>query len=49
MYKMLPNAHLHLYPDSGHGFLYQYAEHFASLINSFCADEHLGGAKGSKL
>lgn len=28
-------AQLHLYPDSGHGFLYQYAAHFASLINSF--------------
>ncbi|KAK3937432.1 putative aminoacrylate hydrolase-like protein [Diplogelasinospora grovesii] len=35
MYKLLPNAHLHLYPDSGHGFLYQYADHFTALINMF--------------
>ncbi|KAF4124755.1 alpha/beta hydrolase fold [Geosmithia morbida] len=37
MWKMLRHAgaHLHLYPDSGHGFLYQYAGHFAKLINDF--------------
>ena len=28
-------AQLHLYPDSGHGFLYQYAPQFAKLVNSF--------------
>ncbi len=41
MYKMLPNAHLHLYPDSGHGFLYQYSAHFAELIHQFLEDRHL--------
>ncbi|KAK7513207.1 Alpha/Beta hydrolase protein [Phyllosticta citriasiana] len=28
-------AHLHLFPQSGHGFLYQYAEDFARLVNVF--------------
>ncbi|KAK8152458.1 Alpha/Beta hydrolase protein [Phyllosticta citrichinensis] len=28
-------AHLHLFPDSGHGFLYQYAEMFARLVHDF--------------
>lgn len=37
MWKMLSHAdaQLHLYPDSGHGFLYQYAQDFARLINQF--------------
>lgn len=35
MYKNLPNAQLHLYPDCGHGFLYQYAEQFSKLVNDF--------------
>nr|CAD70723.1 conserved hypothetical protein [Neurospora crassa] len=42
MYKTLPNAYLHLYPDSGHGFLYQYADHFSSLVNLFLDGEKLG-------
>ena len=29
------DAHLHLYPDSGHGFLDEYHEHFARLVNEF--------------
>ena len=29
------NGQLHLFPDSGHGFLYQYADQFTSLINTF--------------
>jgi dipeptidyl aminopeptidase/acylaminoacyl peptidase len=32
-------AQLHLYPDSGHGFLYQYARQFANLVNDFLDDE----------
>lgn len=43
MYKTLPNAYLHLYPDSGHGFLYQCADHFSSLINLFLDGEQSGG------
>ncbi|KAF2261023.1 alpha/beta-hydrolase [Lojkania enalia] len=35
------NAQLHLFPDSGHGFLYQYAAQFTKLINDFLDDEHL--------
>ncbi|KAI5463899.1 Alpha/Beta hydrolase protein [Mariannaea sp. PMI_226] len=37
MFKKLVNAeaHLHLYPDSGHGFLNEYADQFSSLVNSF--------------
>ncbi|KAL1612838.1 hypothetical protein SLS60_001068 [Paraconiothyrium brasiliense] len=35
------NAQLHLYPDSGHGFLYQYATHFSKLVNGFLDDASL--------
>jgi pimeloyl-ACP methyl ester carboxylesterase len=37
MYKKLSRAkaQLHLYPDSGHGFLWQYAEEFSTLVNNF--------------
>jgi len=31
----IPNAHLHIYPNAGHGFLYQYATLFAQHINLF--------------
>jgi pimeloyl-ACP methyl ester carboxylesterase len=33
--QMLPNARLKLFPDSGHGFLYQFAEEFADDVNRF--------------
>ncbi|KAK7414641.1 hypothetical protein QQX98_006498 [Neonectria punicea] len=41
MWKMLnkANAQLHLFPDSGHGFLFQYAEEFSKLINDFLDQE----------
>ena len=37
LYKKLVNAepHLHLYPDSSHGFLDEYHEHFSMLVNTF--------------
>lgn len=40
LWKKLINsdASLHLYPDSGHGFLDDYNEHFAGLVNSFLDD-----------
>jgi len=45
---ILPYAHLHIYPNSGHGFLYQYAELFASHVNLFLdGDEQIG--EGSDL
>jgi pimeloyl-ACP methyl ester carboxylesterase len=31
----LPNATLKIYPDAGHGFLFQYAEDFAAEVNKF--------------
>ena len=31
----IPNAHLILYPRAGHGFLWQYAELYATHINMF--------------
>jgi len=31
----LPNAKLVIYPDSGHGFLFQYAPEFAQQVNAF--------------
>lgn len=33
--QILPNAHLHIYPNSGHGFLYQHAELFAKHVDLF--------------
>ncbi len=37
MWKKLSSlgAQLHLYPDSGHGFLFQNAGPFSALINTF--------------
>ena len=37
LWQMLVNseAHLHMYPDSGHGFLNEYHQHFAGLVNAF--------------
>lgn len=35
MAQRLPNAELLLYPDAGHGFLFQYAERFASRVHEF--------------
>lgn len=33
--QKLPDARLKLFPDSGHGFLYQFAEEFAGDVNVF--------------
>jgi len=33
--KRLPGAHLHIYPDTGHGFLFEYAALFAQHIILF--------------
>jgi pimeloyl-ACP methyl ester carboxylesterase len=33
--KHLPNAHLSIYPDAGHGFLFQYAVTFGTQVNTF--------------
>ncbi|KAL7953578.1 Alpha/Beta hydrolase protein [Trichoderma compactum] len=30
-----PNTALHIFPDTGHGFLYQYADAYTALINDF--------------
>jgi pimeloyl-ACP methyl ester carboxylesterase len=35
MSQRLPDATLILYPDAGHGFLFQLAEEFATLVNHF--------------
>ncbi|KAF7563321.1 hypothetical protein G7046_g795 [Stylonectria norvegica] len=41
MWKKLSkaDAQLHLYPDAGHAFLYQYAIEFSRLVNDFLDDE----------
>jgi pimeloyl-ACP methyl ester carboxylesterase len=48
--QILPNAHLHVYPNSGHGFLFQHAELFAMHIGLFLdsVDEDLEGG-GTKM
>lgn len=33
--EYLPDAQLHIYPDAGHGFLYQYAVKFGTEVNTF--------------
>ena len=38
--KYLPNAQLHIYPDAGHGFLYQYAVKFGTEVNTFLDRTH---------
>lgn len=35
MQQKVPDARLKIFPDSGHGFLYQYAEEFAGDVNKF--------------
>jgi pimeloyl-ACP methyl ester carboxylesterase/DNA-binding beta-propeller fold protein YncE len=35
MFQALPNARLLLYPDSGHGFLFQYPDDFARQVLAF--------------
>lgn len=35
MAQYLPNARVRIYPDSGHGFLFQWPEQFAELVHSF--------------
>jgi len=35
MQQKIPNARLKIFPDSGHGFLYQYAVEFARDVNEF--------------
>ncbi|KAL2071384.1 hypothetical protein VTL71DRAFT_12619 [Oculimacula yallundae] len=37
--RILPLAHLHVYPNSGHGFLFQYAEVFAKHVEIFLDGE----------
>ncbi|WP_328912018.1 MULTISPECIES: alpha/beta fold hydrolase [unclassified Streptomyces] len=31
----IPNAKLSIYPDAGHGFLWQYPADFAAEVNAF--------------
>jgi pimeloyl-ACP methyl ester carboxylesterase len=33
--RHLPNARLSIYPDAGHGFLFQYPAEFGAEINAF--------------
>jgi pimeloyl-ACP methyl ester carboxylesterase len=38
MASHLPNARLRVYPDAGHGFLFQWPVEFASMVASFLSD-----------
>ncbi|PSN59798.1 alpha/beta-hydrolase [Corynespora cassiicola Philippines] len=50
MWKQLANANaqLHLYPDSGHAFLYQYASEFSRLVNDFL-DREMPSVRSTRL
>lgn len=39
LFKKLPNAHMHLYPDSGHGFCFEYSELFSKHLALFLDDK----------
>ena len=39
MFKAMPNAQLILYPDSGHGALFQYPERFVSHVRTFLDEQ----------
>lgn len=41
--QLLPNAHLHIYPNSGHRFLFQYAGLFAKHVTLFLDGEEMMG------
>ncbi len=41
--QQLPNAELIIYPDAGHGSLFQYPERFAADAARFLADDPFGG------
>jgi pimeloyl-ACP methyl ester carboxylesterase len=49
--ELLPHAHLHIYPNSGHGFLLQYAELFAKHIHLFLDEDdgEIGGETGKAM
>ena len=38
MAQYLPDARVRVYPDSGHGFLFQWPEQFAAMVTSFLAE-----------
>jgi pimeloyl-ACP methyl ester carboxylesterase len=40
MQQKMPNARLKIFPDSGHAFLYQYAEEFARDVSQFLDGEN---------
>ena len=39
MQKLIPNSHLHIYPDAGHGFMFQYGKLFAAHVGLFLDEE----------
>jgi pimeloyl-ACP methyl ester carboxylesterase len=38
MAQHLPDARVRVYPDSGHGFLFQWPEQFAAMVTNFLAE-----------
>ena len=49
LFKHVQNAQLIMYPKSGHGFIWQYAEMFARDVNKFLAAAEWGKLSVSKL
>jgi pimeloyl-ACP methyl ester carboxylesterase len=43
MAGLIPDSRMRMYPDAGHGFLFQYPAEVASDINAFLADSGAGG------
>lgn len=42
MARHLPSARIRVFPDSSHGFLFQWPEQFAATVTSFLADANEG-------
>lgn len=45
MFKAMPNALLVLYPDAGHGALFQYSDQFSAQTELFLSDEYVGAGR----
>jgi pimeloyl-ACP methyl ester carboxylesterase len=48
MFKAMPNAQLVLYPDAGHGALFQYPDVFSAQVELVLSDGYVGAGPGGQ-